>query len=38
MFNVMYYQSEDRPGSLSLNLFVGLFFWKTFSSWSVIDC
>ena len=33
----MYYQFADKPGSLSLNLFVGFFFWKTFASWSVID-
>ena len=37
MFNVMFYQFADKPGSLSLNLFVGFIFWKTFSSWSVID-
>ena len=37
MFNVMYYQFADKPDSLVLNLSVGFFFWKTFSSWSVID-
>ena len=30
MFNVMYYQFADKPGSLSLNLFVGFIFGKRF--------
>ena len=42
MFNVMHYQFADKPDSLLFNLFLLVsfllaFFWKAFSSWSVID-